>query len=90
MTGVLTELDLTVSDLAEIYYAHKWFPVNRGGKSDVDVEEKIRTVLRDLIGTIVQIPEREDGMAGTMRLHLEKDPDCNYASIYLQIGSVEW
>ena len=85
--SMLTELDLSISELAEIYHRHRWFPATN---EDIDIETRLRETLRDLLSIIEEYPERQEGIAGTMRLFLEKDPECNMAQIYLQIGSVEW
>lgn len=83
---MLTELDLTIEELAQIYQDHRWYPATQVP----DVETELRKVFRELLGVIQEYPESEDGVAGAMRIHIEKDPEGNFGQIYLQIGLVEW
>lgn len=85
--SMLTELDLSVDEIADIYYDQKWYPASQEA---LDAGEEIRGVLRMLLREIVKVPEREEGSVETMRLRLQKDPDCNMATLYLNIGTVEW
>lgn len=85
--SMLTELDLTIDEIAEIYCQKGWYPASN---EDADVEGEIRSVLRMLLREIVKTPEASSGLVETMRLRVQKDPDGNFAQLYLNIGTVEW
>lgn len=89
---MITEFDIPISRIADIYEKNGWFPVMEDGSifDGGDLEEKIREAIHRLLRYTDEEYDPKEGSytTETMRLRVERFED--FGQIYLNIGSVEW